>query len=167
MPKPFIMDQEECDLRMRLLDDLRAGHETMGQIQDELRAYRPLEPGALLELRRKVEELQRALTSADGVGNDTLQCLAEVAAAREGGHIEDAGLRLECDKLRAKVAAFEAREPALVQLLNTWPLFTSQEMYGELLRDGMELEDFQAWDEAFERVRDFSLAETGTPKEGT
>lgn len=50
---------------------------------------------------------------------------------------------------------FRERECLVQQLLASWPHFTSQELYGEMLRDCMEDDDFLSWEEAFDRVRDF------------
>lgn len=54
-------------------------------------------------------------------------------------------LAAEVRRLHAKLARVEA---AAEECISSFRLWTSQEMYGEYIRDGMTPSDFEAWDES-------------------
>jgi hypothetical protein len=64
----------------------------------------------------------------------------------------------EADELRR----YREREPLVQELLEAWNLWTGQEMYGELFREGMVPSDFEAWESTVDAVRDFCITPAST-----
>jgi hypothetical protein len=62
----------------------------------------------------------------------------------------------EADELRR----YREREPLVQELLEAWNLWTGQEMYGELIREGMPPSDFEAWEGTVDAVRDFRICDS-------
>lgn len=64
-----------------------------------------------------------------------------------------AGFDVETEADAHLIAAAPDLVAALAKLTALWADFTSQEMYGEHLRAGIEEQDFAAWDEAHREAR--------------
>lgn len=66
--------------------------------------------------------------------------------------------QLEFRDKHNRTAAAESRAATITAaakvLLAQWSDWTSQEMYGECLREGMHEEDFEAWDDAHRVLRE-------------
>lgn len=62
-------------------------------------------------------------------------------------------------KLGDELKRYREREPLVQEVLDSWNLWTGQEMYGELIREGMVPSDFEAWESAVDAVRAFKLSE--------
>jgi hypothetical protein len=88
-----------------------------------------------LEQDGLIDHGNESITAKDG------QIVAYVAGGMENGN----------GALLAKAPDLMA---ALAKLTKLWADFTSQEMYGEHLRAGLEEQDFDAWDEAHSAARD-------------
>jgi hypothetical protein len=72
---------------------------------------------------------------------------------------ENHALRQELAVMRSRTAWVfcvnerRAMREALERLLAIWSDFTSQEMYGEMLREGLHKEDWDAWSSAHHAAR--------------
>jgi hypothetical protein len=62
-----------------------------------------------------------------------------------------------------ELARYREREQLVEELLEAWNLWTGQEMYGELFREGMVPSDFEAWEGTVDAVRTFCITSASTP----
>jgi len=78
--------------------------------------------------------------------------------ASEAAELRIVELRAELAQERESTAVMwgcdvSALKKATDVVLKAWSDFTSQEMYGEMLRDGMDAVDFDNWEEAHDELR--------------
>lgn len=88
------------------------------------------------------------------------EALEETEAQLEKGY--ENARRMDAEAF-AEFRRYREREPLVREMLDAWNLWTGQEMYGELIRDGMVPSDFEAWESTVDAVRAFVLQPADAP----
>jgi hypothetical protein len=78
------------------------------------------------------------------------------------GTFKQQEIEAHLDVLEAELKRYREREPLVQALVEAWNLWTGQEMYGELIREGMVPSDFEAWESTVDAVRDFCISGAST-----